>query len=339
MPNLRTKTDVKGHFQIRNMPFEPVVLDFLSNKLSVSKPIEGSVTDMGRVEFGPVHILRAKVVDADTGRPVTATAIQILENAGASNTTVNSTFSRLGVDHQQDGIFEKTIPQHVKKEMVALVLADGYETYVSKSFQTVKGQTITEVKVELKRPSNPITYRGKVMGVDGKTSASSMVRFITDKPGLQLGKHNFSWEVPEFSNIKTSADGTFEFQSSRPVKELLVVGQDDFFYSSDELAWKGEFKQIQLTKKAIIKGKVTSGNVPMAGVQVYTNPSILNDYQYPLWNAVSNGASTANDGTYQIKSVLPSFYINTNPQNNSSTFTEYKVKPGEIKEVNIDLKP
>ena len=339
VPNYSVKTDAQGRFEMKDLPWEPVVLQANYKLKSVEKPLNRHDTDLGIVRFGPANQLKYHVTDAATGKPVTAIASYTFQD----DNNPGSTFSTIGLKHDTKGDFEQIFYPIRPKKYSLLVLAEGYEPYLSKPIAFDDAHMTVDLNVALKRFEKMITYRGTALRPDGKPAAGASVRFTPLNPGVMVAQTHFTWQLPDRKQVVTDTNGSFEFQSPGPIQELLIVDDDHYFYSEQIKTWNGMPQSFKMKPKPVISGRVTDHGKPVAGAEVSFSMA-RGDIYIPLWNSMRYSAITDSQGHYRLACIYPGplYSVVSIPVSRSSSKgfgsgQPHELKPGVEHVINFEM--
>jgi len=300
VPGYRVKTDAKGHFEMKDLPWEPLVIEIRHERMQFTKSLNQREMKLGTVQFGPVNELKFQVTDSASTKPLDKIATYLFQSEDNST----STFSTLGWERNPQGEFKQVFYPAEDKKYTLLVLAEGYKPYISEPIAFDDAHRLINLKVAMKRHEKMITYRGKAVLTNGQPSAGRIVRFTPINAGVTVGKNLFTWQVPDVKEILTDANGGFEFQSPGQIQELLIIDDETFYHSNQMSQWNGESRAFTLKPKPIITGTVTDQGKPVNGAYISLSQARLDQY-IPLWNGLQGTTFTDSQGHYKLPCIYP----------------------------------
>ena len=283
------KSDADGSFFYDSLP-PGAVLDFYKRGYSRMDdrelPLDGEdVVDVVMTEQG---ILRGRVVDRATGKPIPVFKVKIgfspdrkpgEPSSGLSGARVfeGESFSNV-TGRFELADFVQGMPLQVT------VTAEGYERTIVRRVMAMKESESAAKVYELEpiNTSDAFNVRGKIVDKNGNGIKGIELRLITTKTsrGFPRDRFPFNWQmiengqvadqsmISQFFKTTSDDDGSFEFKGVRPAKDIEIAYWGDGVsrdrvtglhnLSTDKLR---DFK-ISAVAGGIVRGKIDTKGVP-----------------------------------------------------------------------------
>ena len=300
------RTDEKGRFELDSLP-EGCALSFSKQGYSSlddeQLPLDGE--GLVNVVLSPQGVIRGKVIDARSGRPVRSFQVRLDFSPQTSpndpSAGIPSDLIEPGQAFQSDdGTFELS-DLLLRMPLQVMVDAEGYERGVNERVESRVADEAEPVVFRLmaEDPANLVAYRGRFVDAQGNPVAGAQLRLLAvdQRDARDRNRFPFNWTmihngqvasqsgVRRFLQAATGKDGAFRF-------ERIPVGADT------ELIWWGrgiapgrrsgleklagrerETIQIVLEPPALIIGKVDRTAFPEASqVVLHAATRELMDY-------------------------------------------------------------
>lgn len=275
-----TQTDSKGYFKIKNLPDEGSIrLDFGkrdSGLLGFQKEIPEDLSVADRVVMYQTPVFVGKVVDAETGEPITNFTLVIGINSPSFGNSVDwNRYSRQDVT-SEDGSFSKTwtgygITYPFEGDCCLKVEAKGYLAQIAPPIRLGEQYEPRVIRMTKADP-----WKGVVIDPKSAPAVKAQVGWVG--PGQSAFIKNGKFDMTGFANqaevvVDTDSKGQFDLPPSRD--EGLIVALHESGYAS---VASGDYKnasQIRLIPWARIEGTIVSAEKAGREFVLSINPVIL----------------------------------------------------------------
>lgn len=282
--------DDDGRFEIDSLPDDArfdVSLKGYSNLINI--PLKLDTADPVTVVLKSPALVRGRILDATTGKPVTQFGIRVSSSRSRKPAdpggSYNGSWLNPGltfVSQTGDFVIE---PLEDGAPMELIVLKEGYEREVVERVIARKKKDAELIEVKLKKvdPATRYALSGQFVDHTGAPKAGAHLRLIvsTEQPA---GEHdgNFNWELikngqladksycEQFLSAVTDAEGRFEFKDIAPGRYLQLafwgkgVPQGKSLAFDETAAGAADDVTIQLPEPATVRGTIDRAKFPEA---------------------------------------------------------------------------
>ncbi|MCD6361270.1 MAG: carboxypeptidase regulatory-like domain-containing protein, partial [Armatimonadetes bacterium] len=278
-----TGTDRDGAFLLASLPADGVTVDVSFNGRTVANNVPLKIDDVTTIVLQPPGVIRGRVVDADTGEPVTSFRVQVdYTRMGRAEGEVGPLEIPEGwygsgrEIHSPAGEFE--IGDLTRNAGYALtVSAEGYgPTRVKKVLAAPRDDPKWPVVIKL---GQGVTIAGIVTDPDGGPIEGAEVLLINSRlsyNGVDLSAlDRLAQRAGAVQTTMTDAQGSFEFAGlSEDERFAVVVDHGDFAIYCAPRASADEALDVRLEEPGSLVGSAAGlGDIPLAGAAVHVTGS------------------------------------------------------------------
>jgi protocatechuate 3,4-dioxygenase beta subunit len=312
-PDSQTTTDGKGAFALQGLaPGTYRIMLFHAEEL-IERNVEVEAPGELDVALPPAGTLRARVVDAATGEPVTEFAFQVVPAEGRG---------RIGRgERSEDGTFSVTVPVGTYRVHAA---ADGYTTSETMEVRVTEREPAS---IEL-RLGRGVTISGRVTDETGTPVANAEVLVMSR---IQEAMRSRSSVRVAPGHAKSAEDGSFTVTGVDRGEAAMTVRKEGYAPFRKAIDADGTMNvDVQLSRGLSLSGIVTRGGKGVAGAQVSANSAAVGgDYQM---------AVSGDDGRFVLTGLVAARY-SVNANAGEANAEVRNVDPSKEKELVISLDP
>lgn len=289
----RVDTDAEGRFEWNEAPSDEVLIDMgKQHYMSVRNYGMSPSEQEYEITMPPELKIRGKVVDAETGEPISEFKLLSGIDWGGDRPISwqrrnTKTFTQ---GHYEIG-FSYPYPAHLIR-----IEADGYKPGISSPIGSDEGEVTSDFKLE-----RGIGPTGTVHLPNGKPAAGAEVILCTPSQGAYISNGR-NQQRRDSQYVETKEDGKFSFPVQSDAYAIVIL-HDEGYLEVDE-SDLAESTDLTLQSWATVTGKVLIGKNPAANETVRLGfdrpydrsaPRISNNYQ----------AVTDSNGTFVLEHVPP----------------------------------
>jgi beta-lactamase regulating signal transducer with metallopeptidase domain/protocatechuate 3,4-dioxygenase beta subunit len=278
------RTDLAGIWTWNDAPDDDVVIDALAPGHASVRNAKVRAGQDNIITLGPTTLFKGKVVDADTGKPITDYDVKTgvpVEN-GFERVSWDGVPPQLTHPGAAPGEFEVRFDEP-KEAMIVRVEANGYLFLESPKVPVNGKETQFTFKMR-KDPAGPRNnaVEGRVLGLDGQPLKGAKVYIAENRHPIWLHPELKILHETEFQTPAITDDqGHFAFKklqsdwahntSWMPEMGYCVVVWNDSGAASVSAADFAKSPTLHLQKWGRIEGEVRAGTHPIAGAKVHLN--------------------------------------------------------------------
>lgn len=309
-----TATDEKGTFELKGLASGRYRVTLFHAEELVERNLEVEAPGEIDVALPPAGTLRARVVDAATGAPVSEFSFLVLPDEGRGRVARGQ--------RSEDGTFSVTLPEGSYRVSAGAVGYTGAEPVEVR---------ITErepVSIEL-RLGRGVTISGRVTDEAGTPVANAEV-MILGRSQESMRSRSSVRVAP--GHARTGDDGTFTVTGVDPGEASMLVRKPGFVTFRKSLDAEGTMNvDVQLARGLSLPGIVTRNGKGVPGARIYAHTAAVGGEYQP--EAVSGG-----DGRFVLTGLVAARYT-VNANANEAHAEVRNVDPSKEKEVVLSLDP
>ena len=326
--------DANGKFEIDSLPAgAPFSFNAKGYSEIENAELQLDGADEVIVTMKSEGVIKGRVVNAATGKPVSPFSVQITFSPDRKAGDLGHHLSGARATSPAGERFANADGTFALKELIqgmplqVTVSAEGYERQIERRVLAKSMDDMEQVEFRLPalNPKTVFTIRGRVVDEQGRPIAGAELRMISvnENPLQRRGQfieYPFGWQMIRSDNVakhasvnqaleaKSGADGTFTFKEVRPAAgaEIVYWGEG---ISQGRLDDIGKFSVEELGKLTIkgvtpgtIRGTIDRKAVPgVTDLELnWMNGGIDHDYRF--------AGLTADDTTFDFRNVPPGDY-------------------------------
>ena len=289
----RVDTDAEGRFKWNEAPADEVLIDMGKQQYMSVRNYGMSPSEQEyEITMPPELKIRGKVVDADTGEPISEfKLLSGIDWGGDRPISWQRRNTKTFNQGQYEIGFSYPYPAHLIR-----IEAEGYKPGISRPIGSDEGEVTSDFKLE--KGTGPT---GIVHLPDGRPASGAEVILCTPSQGAYI--HNGRNQQRRNSQyVETNEDGKFSFPVQTDVYAIVVL-HDEGYLEVDE-SDLAESTDLTLQSWATVTGKVLIGKNPAANETVRLGFDKPYDRSAPRINH-NYQAVTDSNGTFVLEHVPP----------------------------------
>ena len=296
----RVTTREDGTFSWSDAPADEVLVDVLMQGYADQRKVMMKSGAENRVQMLAPTDFSAKVVDAETGKPIENFTV-IEGNAFSSKDPISWSRNNRNGGNGKNGAFERsfTYPYPIR---VMRVEAEGY--LPADSDQIAMDGKRHEYTYLMKKGE---FVEGVAVGPDGKPLTKARVLLFTPKTNLQLNDTKLrESDLSRVTNVTTGADGSFRFGAQIEPYALVFIGDEGYGQALKEDFEKT--KKLEVKPWARVEAEIFTGTKPVAGglAVMRSVNTVMDDMKNPLKGfMVYRQVKADENGKLVIDRVIP----------------------------------
>ena len=312
-PDSHTATDEKGAFALNGLAPGTYRIQFFLAEELLERTVEVEAPGELDVALPPAGTLRARVVDAATGAPVSEFTYLVLPAEGRSRIARGQ--------RSDDGTFSITVPVGTYRVSAG---AAGYAT-----------SEAVEVRVIEREPASIELRLGRGLTVSGR---------VTDEAGTPLAQAEVTVMGREMEAMRSRSsvrvapghawsaeDGTFTITGVDPGEAAMIVRKEGYVPLRKAIVAEDSLNvDVRLARGLSLTGIVTRGGKGVAGAHIAASTAAFGEQYQPT--------VSRDDGRFTLRGLVAARY--TISVNADDAQTEVRnVDPSKEKELVISLDP
>ncbi|HUT45328.1 MAG TPA: carboxypeptidase regulatory-like domain-containing protein [Sedimentisphaerales bacterium] len=289
----RVDTDAEGRFKWNEAPADEVLIDMgKQHYMSVRNYGMSPSEQEYEITMPPELKIRGKVVDAETGEPISEfKLLSGIDWGGDRPISWQRRNTKTFNQGQYEIGFSYPYPAHLIR-----IEAEGYKPGISRPIGSDEGEVTSDFKLE--KGTGPT---GIVHLPDGRPASGAEVILCTPSQGAYI--HNGRNQQRRNSQyVETNEDGKFSFPVQTDVYAIVVLHDAGYLEAGEsELS---ESSELTLQPWATVTGKVLIGKNPAANETVRLGFDKPYDRSAPRINH-NYQAVTDSNGTFVLEHVPP----------------------------------
>lgn len=302
-------TDAKGEFVFDALPRDTFTVGFFKGEEMIDKMLTVETPADLDVELPAVALLRGRVIDGQTGKPV-AQFLYSLEPVDQERDERRMRGGQQRGESRDDGTFETTVPVGAYRIVAA---ATGFIASEPRDVRVVEGEPAF-VEIALSRGA---TVSGRITDEQGKPLLEAQVMVMREIGEISRSSRSVTRMGPAAAT--TGDDGTFNITGVETGPAQLIVRRAGYVMDRRTIEVEPETRvDVRLARGLSISGIVTLHGKPIAGVSVDAVTSAM--------GADHQTAATDARGRFTLEGLLPARYaINANFEMHHAQLKDFDV--------------
>ncbi len=312
------QTDEKGEFVFDALPRETFTVAVFKAEEMVDRVLTVEAPAELDIDLPPVAVLRGRVIDAATGKPVPQ-FLYSLESLDEPRNERRRGGHQRG-ESREDGTFDTTVPVGAYRIVAA---ATGFIASEPREVRIVEGEQAF-VEIPLSRGA---TVSGRVIDEQGKPVLEAQVMVMSEIGEITRSSRSVTRMGP--MSATTGEDGTFTITGVETGSSQVIVRARGYVMQRKTIDVEPQTRvDITLARGLTVSGIVTLNGKPIAGANVDATTSALgSDHQ---------SAATDERGRFTLEGLIAARYtLNANFETHHAQVGD--VDPGQRREVTIEL--